>query len=617
MVIYDSKGKIIKSSNNNSNFELADNTEYNPFFKGTHKPNSFYWAGYWIDKSTPWIVFVSDVNTGNITVKDTFTTEEEAKQFANKLKNSGEQYVEYDYGDRDDENVYSAKENKMRTPKNVYLNEDTQKLIQRLEKRVGHELKLQFEEGNTPYVEIEKLPKGGYSFITKNYLNNLAEHFLYDGYKEKQDSFIVYLDPAIMYTESSIKSVYTRPDSERYDKYGYFNPYTPTADELLKTDEIKKVLSEELSKAYEPDPMDDYVGYDSTNERIDTVIEKVAKQFNVDTDYVDELAGKIQKEEYARTMTEDEWVYEHCNDKDKFWAWQNGEDISLEELGIDKEQMDKEVDEAVRKYVNSSKSIKSSRKPIKSSYEEAFTVYPWDPNQVTGTSDEDLGLSYVVEAYGDEFVNVDEDTLNDIKDTLVQYFDDEAYVRDWNINYPNDQIEDAFDIVDPETMEVDDLAQYFDYEAYGRDIRLNKRMVWDSEEECWVSASDINDEDLDDSKYIWIGSSKQQIRSERASQTVDKHSAEDLELYAENTAEVYERFITPVVKNLRRKVKKGIYDEDKALIAWQNVIDEAAKMYDKEQGSGKGSLTMFNKATRNEAAKGLMERMSDDVFQEE
>ena len=107
------------------------------------------------------------------------------------------------------------------------------------------------------------------------------------------------------------------------------------------------------------------------------------------------------------------------------------------------------------------------------------------------------------------------------------------------------------------------------------------------------------------------------IRSERASQTVDKHSAEDLRMYAENNEEVYERFITPVVKNLRRKVKKGIYDEDKALIAWQNVIDEAAKMYDKEQGSGKGSLTMFNKATRNEAAKGLMERMSDDVFQEE
>lgn len=325
------------------------------------------------------------------------------------------------------------------------------------------------------------------------------------------------------------------------------------------------------------------------------------------------------------------WIVFHTTDEaqiiidDAFATEKEAKNLSeqLDHLYVEVENLDDVFpDEAERKYYENGKhalsyNIGSSRKPIKSSYEEAFTVYPWDPNQVTGTSDADLGLSYVVEAYGDEFVNVDEDTLNNIKDTLVQYFDDEAYVRDWNINYPNDQIEDAFDIVDPETMEVDDLAQYFDYEAYGRDIRLNKRMIWDSEEECWVSASDINDEDLDDSKYIWIGSSKQQIRSERASQTVDKHSAEDLELYAENTAEVYERFITPVVKNLRRKVKKGIYDEDKALIAWQNVIDEAAKMYDKEQGSGKGSLIMFNKATRNEAAKGLMERMSDDVFQEE
>lgn len=160
-------------------------------------------------------------------------------------------------------------------------------------------------------------------------------------------------------SSKQIKSVYTRPDSERFDEYGYFNPYTPTADELLKTDEIKKVLSEELSKAYEPDPMDKYTGIDTTNERIDTVIEEVAKQFNVDTDYVDELAGEIQREEYTRAMAEPEWIHKHCNDEDKFWAWQNG-DISLEELGIDKEQMKREVDETVRKYVNSSHQIKSS-----------------------------------------------------------------------------------------------------------------------------------------------------------------------------------------------------------------------------------------------------------------
>ena len=139
-------------------------------------------------------------------------------------------------------------------------------------------------------------------------------------------------------------------------------------------------------------------------------------------------------------------------------------------------------------------SVTVHKKGIKSSVE------PWDVSQVTGTSDEDLGLSAVVEEYGNEFVNVDTAILEQIKDKLVQYFDDEAYVRDWNINYPNDQIEDAFDITDPEEMDVEDLVQYFDYEAYGRDIRLNDRMAWDTEDEHWVSLSEVEDENND--RYI-------------------------------------------------------------------------------------------------------------------
>ena len=144
-------------------------------------------------------------------------------------------------------------------------------------------------------------------------------------------------------------------------------------------------------------------------------------------------------------------------------------------------------------------------KQIKSSYEDAFTVYPWDTNQVTGTSDEDLGLSYVVEVYGNEFVNVDDKTLNDIRDeVLLRYFDDDAFVRDWNINYPDNQIESIYDIEDPEDLNNEELARYFDYEAYGRDLRLNNNMVWDSEEECWVSARDVDDNELDNDKYIFM-----------------------------------------------------------------------------------------------------------------
>ena len=141
---------------------------------------------------------------------------------------------------------------------------------------------------------------------------------------------------------------------------------------------------------------------------------------------------------------------------------------------------------------------------IKSSYEDTFTVYPWSDN-VTGTSDEDLGLSYVLEVYGDEFVNVDDDTLTELKDTLVRYFDEDEYVRVWNLNNPDYQIEDVYEVVEPEDMTVNELAMYFDYDAYGRNIRLEHNMVWDSEEECWVSAHDVDDNDLNDDKYILRG----------------------------------------------------------------------------------------------------------------
>ena len=87
-----------------------------------------------------------------------------------------------------------------------------------------------------------------------------------------------------------------------------------------------------------------------------------------------------------------------------------------------------------------------------------------------------------------------------MKDMLVQYFDDEAFVRDWNINNPNDedQIESIYDIESPEDLSVDELATYFDYEAYGRDLRLNERMAWNKKYEYWFSDLNLDDEDIED-----------------------------------------------------------------------------------------------------------------------
>lgn len=147
-----------------------------------------------------------------------------------------------------------------------------------------------------------------------------------------------------------------------------------------------------------------------------------------------------------------------------------------------------------------------NKKLIKSSaLEDAFTVYPWS-NDCWKYSDHDLGLSYAVEAYGEEFLNLDDSTLNDLRDTLIRYFDDEAYVRDWNINYPDDQIEEFSDIMTEEDLSNEELARYFDYERYGRDIRLENNMIWDNKRECWFSGNDTDDYDMDD--VTFLGSSK-------------------------------------------------------------------------------------------------------------
>ena len=157
------------------------------------------------------------------------------------------------------------------------------------------------------------------------------------------------------------------------------------------------------------------------------------------------------------------------------------------------------------------KSKKKGKKSVKSAFdsEDFFEIYPYSDN-ADPHSDEDLGLSAVIEVYGDEFVNVDDNTLSGMRDTLERYFDDEAYVRDWNIENSADQIESIEDVSSVEDLSVDDLAMYFDYEAYGRDIRIGDGYRWDDEKNCWTTNPDV------------IGQSKKSVKS-----GIDFDEAED------------------------------------------------------------------------------------------
>lgn len=121
----------------------------------------------------------------------------------------------------DSSGIKSAK-----APSNVHLNEDTKKLLDKLEKKVGHELKIKFLDGREngiPYVTVEKILPNGKWGVTEGYLDRLSEDLLFDGYSIGNDAneLKVFLDPSIMYTmplKSSKSAIECFPVSEEEAK---------------------------------------------------------------------------------------------------------------------------------------------------------------------------------------------------------------------------------------------------------------------------------------------------------------------------------------------------------------------------------------------------------------
>jgi len=81
------------------------------------------------------------------------------------------------------------------------------------------------------------------------------------------------------------------------------------------------------------------------------------------------------------------------------------------------------------------------------------------------------------------------------------------------------------------------------------------------------------------------------------------HEARELVLHADNDRHLYNSSHQPILKNLARKAKKGIYNSEKAKKLWGYHADRAAQSYHKEHGSpGVPWHKMFTTAHRKEAA---------------
>src|SRR5688572_659731 len=65
----------------------------------------------------------------------------------------------------------------------------------------------------------------------------------------------------------------------------------------------------------------------------------------------------------------------------------------------------------------------------------------------------------------------------------------------------------------------------------------------------------------------------------------DPDAAREIELYADNNNQLYFSRRLPILKNLAKKYRKGIYDTEKAAILWRYYIEDAMQRYHREFGS--------------------------------
>ena len=85
---------------------------------------------------------------------------------------------------------------------------------------------------------------------------------------------------------------------------------------------------------------------------------------------------------------------------------------------------------------------------------------------------------------------------------------------------------------------------------------------------------------------------------------VNEVAANELFLYASNNQSLYTMYVQPIIKNFRRKVKKGTFNAKLAPKAFDTCVKDAAMQYCKEFGSpNQVYYEMFNAATRREVSK--------------
>ena len=104
----------------------------------------------------------------------------------------------------------------------------------------------------------------------------------------------------------------------------------------------------------------------------------------------------------------------------------------------------------------------------------------------------------------------------------------------------------------------------------------------------------------------------------RASQFIiealDSDAVNELDLYIMNNEDLYRRRFMPIITNIKRKIKRGVYDHEKVIKLWMYLVDDAARQYVQEFGTPDQDVKdMFPKETRLQVAQVIADREKENI----
>lgn len=149
---------------------------------------------------------------------------------------------------------------------------------------------------------------------------------------------------------------------------------------------------------------------------------------------------------------------------------------------------------------------------------------------------------------------------------------------------------------------------------FGETLGDLKAYVNELAEEMQNAVANFPDEDEEvDYPPEAMGDDEEIEVMERIGDTVSDADVRELVLYITNDSGLYHRYVEPIIANLRKKVKKGIYNPELAVKLWKVLADEGAKKYDKELNDGRGRVDWLNVPTRLAIAKELRDHYQEQV----